>query len=78
VLYSSDAYPGRIYNMTLDGKILGVLGTAGKMPKQFGWIPRDLPVGEHPVRRRTAELAGSEIDSASVAIDPDHPILPRF
>jgi hypothetical protein len=38
VLYSSDAYPGRIYKMTLDGKILGVLGTAGKQPKQFGWI----------------------------------------
>jgi DNA-binding beta-propeller fold protein YncE len=38
VLYSSDAYPGRIYKMTLDGKILGVLGMAGKMPKQFGWI----------------------------------------
>jgi hypothetical protein len=38
VLYASDAYPGRIYKMTLDGKILGVLGMAGKMPKQFGWI----------------------------------------
>jgi hypothetical protein len=24
--------------MTLDGKILGVLGKAGKVPKQFGWI----------------------------------------
>jgi hypothetical protein len=38
VLYSADAYPGRIYKMTLDGKVLGVLGMAGKMPKQFGWI----------------------------------------
>ncbi|MEQ5843200.1 peptidyl-alpha-hydroxyglycine alpha-amidating lyase family protein [Paraburkholderia acidicola] len=38
VLYSSDAFPGRIYKMTLDGKILGVLGKAGKQPKQFGWI----------------------------------------
>jgi DNA-binding beta-propeller fold protein YncE len=37
-LYSSDAYPGRIYKMTLDGKVLGVLGTSGKQPKQFGWI----------------------------------------
>ncbi|QDQ81540.1 peptidyl-alpha-hydroxyglycine alpha-amidating lyase family protein [Paraburkholderia megapolitana] len=38
VLYSSDAFPGRIYKMTLDGKVLGVLGKAGKQSKQFGWI----------------------------------------
>jgi NHL repeat len=38
VLYTSDAYPGRIYKLTLDGKLLGVLGEAGREPKQFGWI----------------------------------------
>jgi DNA-binding beta-propeller fold protein YncE len=38
VLYASDAFPGRIYKMDLDGKILGVLGKAGKQLKQFGWI----------------------------------------
>ena len=38
VLYSSDAFPGRIYKMTLDGKVLGVLGEAGKQLKQFGWV----------------------------------------
>jgi streptogramin lyase len=38
VLYMSDAYPGRVYKLTLDGKLLGVLGKAGKQPKQFGWI----------------------------------------
>jgi hypothetical protein len=38
VLYSSDVFPGRIYKMTLDGKVLGVLGEAGKKLKQFGWI----------------------------------------
>ena len=38
VLYSSDAFPGRIYKMTLDGKVLGVLGETGKQLKQFGWI----------------------------------------
>jgi hypothetical protein len=37
-LYASDSYPGRIYKMTLDGKILGVLGTGGRMLKQFGWV----------------------------------------
>jgi len=38
VLYSADAFPGRIYKMTLDGKLLGMLGKSGKQPKQFGWI----------------------------------------
>jgi DNA-binding beta-propeller fold protein YncE len=38
VLYSSDAWPGRIYKLNLDGKVLGVLGQSGKQPKQFGWI----------------------------------------
>ena len=37
-LYAADAYPGRIYKMTLDGHVLGVLGEAGKQLKQFGWI----------------------------------------
>jgi len=38
VLYTSDAYPGRIYKLSLDGKVLGMLGKAGKQPGQFGWI----------------------------------------
>ena len=38
VLYASDAFPGRIYKMSLDGTILGVLGGAGKQLKEFGWI----------------------------------------
>ena len=38
VLYSSDAYPGRLYKLTLEGKVLGVVGKSGKQPKQFGWI----------------------------------------
>jgi DNA-binding beta-propeller fold protein YncE len=38
VLYAADAFPGRIYKMTLDGKILGVLGRAGRQLKQFGWV----------------------------------------
>jgi DNA-binding beta-propeller fold protein YncE len=37
-LYTSDAFPGRIYKLSLDGKVLGVLGKAGKQPGQFGWI----------------------------------------
>jgi DNA-binding beta-propeller fold protein YncE len=38
VLYTSDAYPGRIYKLALDGRVLGMFGKAGKQPGQFGWI----------------------------------------
>ncbi|MGC2517849.1 MAG: peptidyl-alpha-hydroxyglycine alpha-amidating lyase family protein [Burkholderiales bacterium] len=38
VLYTSDAYPGRLYKLSLDGKVLGVLGESGRQLKQFGWI----------------------------------------
>jgi DNA-binding beta-propeller fold protein YncE len=38
VLYASDAFPGRIYKLTLDGGVLGVLGKSGKQLGQFGWI----------------------------------------
>ena len=38
VLYSSDSWPGRIYKLSLDGKVLGMLGQSGKQLKQFGWI----------------------------------------
>jgi 6-bladed beta-propeller len=37
-LYAADAFPGRIYKLDLEGHVLGVLGKAGKQPKQFGWI----------------------------------------
>jgi len=37
-LYASDAFPGRIYKMDLEGRVLGMLGKAGKQLKQFGWI----------------------------------------
>ena len=37
-LYSSDAFPGRVYKLSLDRKVLGVLGRTGRQAKQFGWI----------------------------------------
>ncbi len=37
-LYASNAYPGRIYKLTLDGKVVGMLGTAGRQLKQFNWL----------------------------------------
>ena len=38
VLYASDAFPGRVYKLSLDGKVLGEFGESGKQLKQFGWI----------------------------------------
>ncbi len=37
-LYSADSVPGRIYKLSLDGQVLGVLGSTGRQLKQFGWI----------------------------------------
>jgi DNA-binding beta-propeller fold protein YncE len=37
-LYSSDAYPGRVYKLSLDGNVLGYFGTTGRQLKEFGWI----------------------------------------
>ena len=37
-LYSADAMPGRVYKLSLDGQVLGVLGSSGRQLKQFGWI----------------------------------------
>jgi streptogramin lyase len=37
-LYVSDSYPGRIYKLSLDGKLLGWLGGSGRTLKKFGWI----------------------------------------
>lgn len=38
VMFVSDAFPGRIYKLSLDGKVLGMFGESGKQLKQFGWI----------------------------------------
>ncbi|HML17564.1 MAG TPA: peptidyl-alpha-hydroxyglycine alpha-amidating lyase family protein [Bryobacteraceae bacterium] len=37
-LYSADAYPGRIYKLSLDGQLLGMFGQTGRQMKQFGWV----------------------------------------
>jgi NHL repeat-containing protein len=36
-LFAVDTEPGRLYKMTLDGQILGMLGESGRGPKQFNW-----------------------------------------
>jgi sugar lactone lactonase YvrE len=37
-LYTSDSEPGRVYKLTLDGKIVGMLGESGHETGQFNWI----------------------------------------
>jgi hypothetical protein len=37
VLYTSDNEPGRIYKLTLDGRIVGMLGESGHELGQFSW-----------------------------------------
>ena len=36
-LFAIDQEPGRLYKLTLDGKILGMLGESGRGPRQFNW-----------------------------------------
>jgi hypothetical protein len=36
-LFAADAEPGRLYKLTLDGKILGVWGESGRGPGQMNW-----------------------------------------
>jgi hypothetical protein len=37
-LCAADGFPGRIYKLSLSGEVLGVLGSSGHLPKEFGWI----------------------------------------
>jgi len=46
-LFSADAFPGRIYKMTLDGEVVGVFGRAGKQLGTFGWIHEMACIDEH-------------------------------
>ena len=36
-IYSIDSYPGRLYKLSLDGKVLGVYGKSGRQLGQFSW-----------------------------------------
>jgi len=37
-LYTTDQEPGRLYKLTLDGTIVGMLGESGRDVKQFNWV----------------------------------------
>ena len=36
-LFVTDAFPGRLYKLTLDGKVVGMYGRAGRQLGEFGW-----------------------------------------
>jgi DNA-binding beta-propeller fold protein YncE len=68
VLYASDAFPGRIYKLTLDGKVLGVLGQSGKQLGRFGWIHEIACPSENDLF--VAELLNWRIQK--LALEPTH------
>jgi 6-bladed beta-propeller protein len=37
-LFTTDQEPGRLYKLSLDGTILGMLGESGRDTKQFNWV----------------------------------------
>ena len=49
VLFASDAYPGRVYELDLDGHVLGWLGKSGKQLGQFGWIHEIACPSDHEI-----------------------------
>ena len=70
-LYTSDQEPGRIYKLTLDGRIVGMLGESGHEVGQFNWIHGIACPSERPaVCRRYEQLARAE---AAAAAQPDEP-----
>ena len=66
VAFISDAFPGRVYKLSLDGKVLGMLGKTRQAAQAVRLDPRDrLPVRERNLRRRDPELARAEADPQS-------------
>ena len=69
-LYASDAFPGRVYKLTLDGTVVGVLGKVGHQPKQFGWIHEIACPSENEIY--VAELLNWRVQKLTL-----HPQSPR-
>ena len=58
--------PGQVQKFTLDGKLVGQFGTAGRKPGPVRLDPRALVrVGERTVDGRAAQLARAEVPAAS-------------
>ena len=60
-------FPGAIFKVSLDGKVLGVIGKSGQAAEAVLRRPRArVPVGERDLRRRDLELARAEADSEAL------------
>ena len=68
VLYASDAFPGRVYKLSLDGKLLGMFGKSGKQLGQFGWIHAIACPSENELY--VAELLNWRVQK--IVIEPSH------
>jgi len=64
VLFMADSYPGRVYELSLDGKVLGVTGRAGHGPDQFGWIHEIACPSSHEVY--VAELLNWRVQKLTI------------
>ena len=63
-LYTTDDEPGRLYKLTLDGKILGS-SAIRQQPGQLQLGPRPcLPIGRRDLRRRHEQLASGQAGAA--------------
>ncbi len=77
-LYTADAYPGRIYKLTLDGTVVGVLGKSGKLPGQFGWAhqiacPEENTLFVAEILNWRVQKLTLHPDQAHAAVDPAKP-----
>ena len=68
VLFTSDGFPGRIYKLSLDGKVLGMFGESGKQLGQFGWIHQIACPNEHELY--VAELLNWRVQK--LILEPKH------
>jgi sugar lactone lactonase YvrE len=68
VLYSSDGFPGRIYKLSLDGKVLGMFGKSGKQLGEFGWIHEIACPSENELY--VAELLNWRVQK--LVLEPEH------
>lgn len=48
-IYVQEMFPGRVEKFTLDGKLLGAFGIAGRKPGQFGWVHSLACVSENEI-----------------------------
>ena len=48
-IYVNSMFPGQIQKITLDGKVVGQFGTAGRKPGQLGWVHAIACVAENEI-----------------------------